>query len=178
MPRRRSGRASCHGILGSRGIDSACKLSSRLSYNHLRENSEGLSGGVESEQGWVSSGRCRRKGIREKCRAGEVVALPTTSTPAPTAAPSAGPPATPAAEPPQPPKPAARPSATAAAPTPTGAGQFATEAEAKSHCPADIVVWANLNSKIYHFAGYKNYGTTEHGAWQWYSLKFTCSLGE
>jgi hypothetical protein len=51
------------------------------------------------------------------------------------------------------------------APSPTGAGQFATEAEAKSRCPADIVVWVNLNSKIYHFAGYKNYGTTEHGAY-------------
>jgi hypothetical protein len=27
------------------------------------------------------------------------------------------------------------------------------------------VVWVNLKSKIYHFAGYKNYGTTEHGAY-------------
>jgi hypothetical protein len=26
-------------------------------------------------------------------------------------------------------------------------------------------VWVNLKSKIYHFAGYKNYGTTEHGAY-------------
>jgi hypothetical protein len=57
------------------------------------------------------------------------------------------------------------PSTTTVTPTPGGAGQFATEAEAKSHRPADIVVWVNLNSKIYHFAGYKNYGTTEHGAY-------------
>jgi hypothetical protein len=26
-------------------------------------------------------------------------------------------------------------------------------------------VWVNLNSKIYYFAGYKNYGTAEHGAY-------------
>jgi hypothetical protein len=104
------------------------------------------------------------KAYVEKCRAGEAVALPTTPPAAPTATPTASPPSTPAAAPSQPAaKPATRPSATT--PTPTGAGQFATEADAKSHCPADIVVWANLNSKIYHFAGYKNYGTTEHGAY-------------
>jgi hypothetical protein len=37
--------------------------------------------------------------------------------------------------------------------------------QAKSSCLADMVVWVNLNSKIYHFAGYKSYGTTEHGAY-------------
>jgi hypothetical protein len=106
------------------------------------------------------------KAYVEKCRAGEAVALPTTPSPAPTATPAAAPAPTPAAAPSQPAtRPAARPSATAVPPTPTGAGQFATEADAKSRCPADIVVWVNLNSKIYHFAGYKNYGTTEHGAY-------------
>jgi hypothetical protein len=107
------------------------------------------------------------KAYVEKCRAGEAVALPTTpSTPPPTAAPSAPPPSTPAAAPSQPAtKPAARQSPPVATSAPTGAGQFASEAEAKSHCPADVVVWVNLNSKIYHFAGYKNYGTTEHGAY-------------
>lgn len=45
------------------------------------------------------------------------------------------------------------------------AGQFATEAEAKSHCPADDVVWANNKSKIYHAAGTKGYGTTKKGAY-------------
>ena len=39
------------------------------------------------------------------------------------------------------------------------------ESEAKGHCPADTVVWVNLKSKIYHFAGTKNYGTTKEGAY-------------
>jgi hypothetical protein len=107
------------------------------------------------------------KAYVEKCRTGEAVALPTTpSAPPPTAAPSAPPPSPPAASPSQPTtRPAARPSPPVANSTPAGVGQFASEAEAKSHCPADIVVWVNLKSKIYHFAGYKNYGATEHGAY-------------
>jgi hypothetical protein len=106
------------------------------------------------------------KAYVEKCRAGEAVALPSTPAPAPTATPPSPPPSTPAAAPSQPTtRPAARPSPPVATSAPTGAGQFATEADAKSRCPADIVVWVNLNSKIYHFAGYKNYGTTEHGAY-------------
>jgi hypothetical protein len=48
---------------------------------------------------------------------------------------------------------------------PAGAGEFATEAEAKARCPRDTVVWVNLDSKIYHFAGYKNYGNTKTGAY-------------
>jgi len=49
--------------------------------------------------------------------------------------------------------------------TPSGAGQFTTEAQAKSQCPADTVVWVNLNSKIYHFSGTKDYGNTKEGAY-------------
>ena len=45
------------------------------------------------------------------------------------------------------------------------AGQFADEASAKARCPADTVVWVNLPSKIYHFAGTRSYGTTKHGAY-------------
>ena len=37
--------------------------------------------------------------------------------------------------------------------------------QAKSHCPGDLVVWANTTSKIFHFAGYKSYGTTKSGAY-------------
>jgi hypothetical protein len=49
-------------------------------------------------------------------------------------------------------------------PAPTGAGQFGSEYAAKAHCPSDTVVWANLNSRIYHFAGSRDYGRTKHGA--------------
>lgn len=109
------------------------------------------------------------KAYVEKCRAGETVALPNTPAAAPTPAapaPTAAAPApTQAAPAPAPtPAPAVKPSQTAATP-PAGADQFQTEAQAKSHCPADLVVWANLTSKIYHFAGHKSYGTTKSGAY-------------
>ena len=44
-------------------------------------------------------------------------------------------------------------------------GQFAEQGLAKARCPTDTVVWLNIRSKIYHFAGSKSYGTTEHGAY-------------
>ena len=87
----------------------------------------------------------------EQCRTGGV-----TAAPAPTAAPTPAPArasATTTARPPT------------AATAPSGAGQYRTEAGAKSHCPADTVVWINLKSKIYHFARTKNYGTTKEGAY-------------
>jgi hypothetical protein len=104
--------------------------------------------------------RVTEKAYVDKCRAGEAVALPTTpaATPPPaptTAAPAPAPPSTPAV----------KPSPTLATPSPAGAGQFQTEAQAKSQCPTDLVVWVNLASKIYHFAGYKSYGTTKAGAY-------------
>ena len=55
----------------------------------------------------------------------------------------------------------ARPASTA----PTGANQYQTEAQAKFRCGAGTVVWANLDSKIYHFTGYKEYGKTKAGAY-------------
>lgn len=67
---------------------------------------------------------------------------------------------TPPAAPPPPSK--TTPTAT---PARTGANQFTTEVQAKAHCPADLVVWVNLKSKIYHFAGTKNYGNTKQGAY-------------
>jgi hypothetical protein len=100
------------------------------------------------------------KAYVEKCRAGETVALPTTPAAAPPPAPTT---AAPAPAPPS--TPAVKPSPTLATPSPAGAGQFQTEAQAKSHCPTDLVVWVNLPSKIYHFAGYKSYGTTKAGAY-------------
>jgi hypothetical protein len=54
---------------------------------------------------------------------------------------------------------------TGARPTTAGTqGQYAGEAEAKARCGGDTVVWANLDSKIYHFAGKKAYGHTKKGA--------------
>ena len=44
-------------------------------------------------------------------------------------------------------------------------GEFTTEALAKASCPADLVVWANLDSKIYHFSGTREYGKTKEGAY-------------
>jgi hypothetical protein len=61
--------------------------------------------------------------------------------------------------------PAVKPSPTLATPPPVGPGRFQTEAQAKSRCPADLVVWVNLTSKIYHVAGHKSYGTTKAGAY-------------
>jgi hypothetical protein len=47
---------------------------------------------------------------------------------------------------------------------PTGAGQFASEQEARYRCPSDTVVWVNERSHIYHFPGTSNYGHTKIGA--------------
>jgi hypothetical protein len=46
-----------------------------------------------------------------------------------------------------------------------GQGQYATEAEAKTSCGSDAVVWVNLRSKVYHEASSKNYGATKSGAY-------------
>ena len=48
---------------------------------------------------------------------------------------------------------------------PTGAGQFSTEAEAKSRCPNDTVVWLNTKSRIYHYPGTRSYGATKQGVY-------------
>lgn len=63
------------------------------------------------------------------------------------------------------PAPAAPKSAPTAAAAATGANQFSTEAQAKGRCASDTVVWVNLKSNIYHFAGTKDYGNTKSGAY-------------
>ena len=65
------------------------------------------------------------------------------------------------------PAPAPAPTTTAApAPSaPTAANQFADEASAKGHCGAGLVVWVNTKSKVYHFAGSRDYGRTKQGAY-------------
>jgi hypothetical protein len=42
---------------------------------------------------------------------------------------------------------------------------FETEGAAQTHCPADIVVWLNTPSGIYHFKGMRWYGNTLRGAY-------------
>jgi len=110
--------------------------------------------------------RVTEKAYVAKCRAGTTAAQPPAATPAAESAAPVKPPA-PAAAAPAPktaPKtaPKAAPAATTAA---TGTGEFKTEALAKASCPADLVVWANLDSKIYHFNGNKDYGNTKQGAY-------------
>ena len=100
------------------------------------------------------------KGITERayvsqCRAGGAA---VQTAPAPSAQPA------PATAPKTPAAPAPRPARTTAV-APTGANQFATEGDAKARCPSDTVVWVNEKSKIYHFAGHKDYGHTKVGAY-------------
>jgi len=101
------------------------------------------------------------KAYVEKCRAG----VAKTQPPAP-AAPAARTAPAPAPKTTAAPTPAAPPTArTPAAGAPAGAGQYATEAQAKSRCPRDTVVWVNLDSKIYHYSTSRNYGHTKDGAY-------------
>jgi hypothetical protein len=78
----------------------------------------------------------------------------------PAAAPASPPPA-----PKSPPPAAAAPAGNAATGVATGTNEFSTEAQAKAKCPSGTVVWVNLKSKIYHFAGNKDYGTTKEGTY-------------
>jgi hypothetical protein len=42
---------------------------------------------------------------------------------------------------------------------------FPTETEAQKHCPADVIVWVNTPSGIYHLKGMRWYGKTKNGAY-------------
>jgi hypothetical protein len=120
------------------------------------------------------------KAYVEQCKVGGPIPNasapePRATTAAPTPPPSRpAPTATQAAPAPAPQKPAPT---TTAAPTPAQqpsvpkgsatleTGQFADDSSAKARCPTDTVVWVNLPSKVYHFAGTKSYGTTKRGAY-------------
>jgi hypothetical protein len=43
--------------------------------------------------------------------------------------------------------------------------RFQSEQDAQKHCPADTVVWLNLNSKVIHYKGQRWYGRTKTGAY-------------
>ena len=53
----------------------------------------------------------------------------------------------------------------ASAAAPVGKDQYATEAEAKTNCPSDPVVWVNSTSWVYHGSGSRSYGKTKTGAY-------------
>ncbi len=119
------------------------------------------------------------------CRTGKTAMTPPAAAPAPKTESKAEPAPTKMAPPPAkaeteprtktkekstmaPPRAPAKPATTAAAPAsgkPEAANQYAAEGQAKSHCPSGLVVWANLDSKIYHFSGHNDYGHTKQGAY-------------
>jgi hypothetical protein len=45
-----------------------------------------------------------------------------------------------------------------------GLETFPKEAQAQRHCPADIVVWLNLPTMIWHYKGQRWYARTQGGA--------------
>jgi len=94
------------------------------------------------------------------CKARRASTTEATPAPAPVAAPAPAPVApTPVAPKPTPSR------VSKLTPAATGAGEFASEGEAKGHCPSDTVVWVNTKSHKYHYAGHRSYGTTKKGAY-------------
>jgi hypothetical protein len=108
----------------------------------------------------------KKKDFVAACRAGTEV-IPAAAASVAPAAPSA--PATTSSAP-QPAAPAPTRTKTfspgpAATTAPTGANEFATDTQAKARCPGSNVVWVNLKSQVWHWAGTHDYGNTEKGAY-------------
>ena len=113
---------------------------------------------------FLSQCRTQKEGAATPAAAPSPAPAPAAApAPAPAAAPAPAPAAAPAPAPVQTYQPKPAPVHTAAAAT--GAGQFATEAQAKTRCPSDTVVWVNTKSHVYHYAGTRGYGTTKQGAY-------------
>jgi hypothetical protein len=129
----------------------------------------------ECEDEWRANKAANQaKGITEKayvaeCKEGKAAMTPPAAPAAPAQtkmAPAAQPAATKMAPPaPAPAKSTAKTEPAPAAGQPSGANQFTAEGQAKAHCPTGTVVWANLESKIFHFAGHADYGHTKKGAY-------------
>jgi hypothetical protein len=132
-----------------------------------------------ADKAGMQARKVTEKAYVEQCKAGG--ASPTATVPESKPTAPASQPASRQAAPATPSAPAAQKPAptTTAAPVPAPAqqppetkggatleaGQFADEASAKARCSTDTVVWVNLPSKVYHFAGTKSYGTTKRGAY-------------
>jgi hypothetical protein len=46
------------------------------------------------------------------------------------------------------------------------AGKFQTEDQAKKHCPADVVVWVNLATRLYYPKGHLWYASSKGGVFE------------
>jgi hypothetical protein len=57
------------------------------------------------------------------------------------------------------------PVAAAASPAPTDTVQYPTRAAAEEHCPGEVVVWVDLETRIYYYRGQDRYGATKKGAY-------------
>jgi hypothetical protein len=108
------------------------------------------------------SGKPKKNFIAE-CRAGTAQAAAPVAPPSPPAATQPSPSTAETARTEE--RPGRRAGRRTAAVAPTATNGFASEAEARAHCPGDTVVWANTRSKIYHFAGTRTYGKTRAGAY-------------
>jgi hypothetical protein len=115
----------------------------------------------QADKANLQAARKKKKDFMAECR-GIAAAAPAEP---PATAPAMPPPAAP--KPVSPPPPAAKqaPAPMATTGESNVANQFATEVQAHDHCPAITVVWANLKSKVYHFAGTPSYGATKRGAY-------------
>ncbi len=105
------------------------------------------------------------KGITEKAYVTQCRAGGTAAATAPAPAPAQTKTTTAPASAPSPSAPPAGTAARSATTAPVGANQYATEVQAKMRCGSGTIVWANLDSKIYHFTGNKDYGNTKSGAY-------------
>ncbi|WP_158811250.1 hypothetical protein [Beijerinckia sp. L45] len=123
----------------------------------------------KANKGELKDAKEKKKDFIAACRAlppGTLTPVGTAAIPAPPA--PAAPPTTERTAPQAPaptPAPAAPTQRAQPAPAPSGANQFPAEPGAKARCPGATVVWVNTKSRIYHFAGTKNYGNTKDGAY-------------
>jgi hypothetical protein len=61
------------------------------------------------------------------------------------------------------PAPVPAPSSYTTTATPTGAGEFASEQQARSRCPSDTIVWVNNLSHVYHYNVVSSHGRSFFG---------------